>query len=68
MGPGILLQMPFSRTGKCDFYFLIACSMACKAYSNNKIIVNVATGYIKCGLGSPGKMYLSPGKALEICS
>ena len=35
--------------------------MAWKAYSKNKVIVGIATGLIKCGLGSPGKIYLSPG-------
>ena len=28
-----------------------------KAYSKNKVIVDVATGKIKCGLVSPGKLY-----------
>ena len=49
------------------FTISIACGTACKAHSKNKVIVDLAAGYIKCGLGSPGKMYLSPGKVLEIC-
>ena len=47
------------------FTVSIACCTACKAYSKNKIIVAVATGWIKCGLGSPGKnvseSWKSPG-------
>ena len=39
------------------FTVSIVCGTACKAYSKDKVIVDVATGWIKikCGLGSPGK-------------
>ena len=49
------------------FTILIACGMAHKSCSKNKDIVDVATGQIKCGFGSPVKICLSPGKVLEIC-
>ena len=49
------------------FAVSIACGTKCKTYSKNKVIVDVAAGQINCRLGSPGKIYLSPGKVLEIC-
>ena len=48
------------------FIVSIASGTALKAYSKNKVIVDVATDSMKCGFGSRGKMYLSPGKVLEI--
>ena len=50
------------------FTVLITCGAACKGYSKNKVIVDVATRQIKCGLGRPGKIYLSPGKVPEVFS
>ena len=38
------------------FTVSIACGMVCKAYSKNKVTVDVPTGQIKCWLGSPGKI------------
>ena len=47
---------------------VIACDTVCKAYSKNTVIVYVTTGLIKCGLGSLGKIYPSPGKSWKLVS